>query len=95
MVRCRQFHCRHGSHSITVTVRRGHAQDIELLVDGQEVAFIRERAGAAVTLDAVILDDPPQFFRVRIEHLRHRSHGPVCTALFEGSEQAMAQRPAA
>ena len=91
MARCRRFHVRHGSHAITVAVRRGHARDIELLVDGQEVGFIRERAAGAVMLAGVIVDDPPQFFRVRIEHLRQRSHGPVCTALFGGTEQAMVQ----
>ncbi|QMU69118.1 hypothetical protein [Streptacidiphilus sp. P02-A3a] len=92
MARCRQFHARYGSHAITVAVQRGRARDVELLVDGRQVGFIRERAGDVVMLAGVIVDDPPQFFHVRIEHLRQRSHGPICTALFGRTEQAMVQR---
>jgi len=76
MARRHQFHVAHDSHSITVTVRRGHGRDIELLVDGKEVGFMVERASDVVTLASVIVDDPPQFFRVRVEHLRRRAGGP-------------------
>jgi hypothetical protein len=86
------FHIDQGSHSITVDVHRGHAREVELLVDGKEVGVRSERASDAVNLPGEIPEDPPQPFAVRVEHLRHRSRTPACTLLLDGQEIPMAER---
>jgi hypothetical protein len=89
----RHFHLDHAGHSITVDIRSGHARAIELLVDGKEVGFRRERASDAVTLTGELPEDRPLPFTIRIERLRHRGHDPVCTLLLpDGRELPMPER---
>jgi hypothetical protein len=89
------FHLDHLGHSITVETRSGHARAIELLVDGKEVGFRRERASDAVTLTGELPEDPPQPFIVRIERLRHRGHDPACTLLLPDGREFPMPEPTA
>ncbi|MEY9964939.1 hypothetical protein ABIA33_002981 [Streptacidiphilus sp. MAP12-16] len=92
MSRLRHFHLDHAGHSITVDVRRGHGREVELLIDGKEVGYRRERASDMVTMGGELPEDPPQRFAVRVDHLRHRTHAPACTLLLDGREIPMPER---
>ena len=87
-----RFHLDQTGHSITVDIRRGHAREVELLVDGKEVDSRRERASDSAMLSGELPEDPPQPFAVRVDHLRHRTRIPACTLLLDGRELPMPER---
>jgi hypothetical protein len=106
--RQRQFHLDHAGHSITVTVRTGHAPEVELLVDGKEVGHQHGADSAVIAGDlpeagpsnhlpgdlfeAAPAAHPPHRFEIRVDHLRHRAHAPSCTLLLDGRETPMPER---
>jgi hypothetical protein len=94
MTKARQFYLDYVGHSITVNVRRGHAREVELLVDGKAAGFRQERASDFVTLPGKLPADPPVPFAVRVDHLRHRTHAPSCTLLLDGDERTVPERRA-
>ncbi|WP_405017899.1 hypothetical protein OHV05_13735 [Kitasatospora sp. NBC_00070] len=79
-----RFHRDHGSHSVTVNLRRGLHTEIELLVDGKEVGLQRVHGHGPWTVRDALPDDPPRPFTVRVG-----SEGPSCVLELDGAEWPM------
>ncbi|MEV7774364.1 hypothetical protein [Kitasatospora sp. NPDC086791] len=82
------FHCEHAGCSVTVGVRMGGTRELELLVDGKEVATARvhgRRARTAV-MTAVLPTDPPRDVEVEVE-LPGAFGGEPVSILLEGGER--------
>ncbi|GAA1999110.1 hypothetical protein [Catenulispora subtropica] len=82
-----RFHTdRHGD-SITVMVYTDRASsDIELLVNGKEVALGRIGDSGTCELDAPLPTTPPTPVHVTVRH-PGRDGAPECTLLIDGVEQ--------
>ncbi|MFD9129651.1 hypothetical protein [Kitasatospora sp. NPDC059571] len=88
------FHLDQGAHSVTVTVRLGSRRELEMLVDGKEVAHERVHGHQAEThlLSAVLPTDPPKPVSARVE-LPSRGRGePSCVLEVDGRSLPMASR---
>jgi hypothetical protein len=88
------FHREQDGHSVTVTVRLGVVRELEMLVNGKEVAREREhghRAGVRL-LSAALPTEPPKPVSARVE-LPSRAHGePICSLEVDGRSTPMPLR---
>ncbi|MCZ4096820.1 hypothetical protein G3I60_19050 [Streptomyces sp. SID13666] len=91
MPRRHHFHLDHLGHSITVNIRSGVSRDVEVLVDGKEVAHQRVRAGSSV-LTAELPEDPAQPFQIRIHQPRFGSSVPQCVLSLDDVDRTMPPR---
>ncbi|MEU9129521.1 hypothetical protein AB0D08_15675 [Kitasatospora sp. NPDC048540] len=96
MSRHRRFHLDHVGHSVTVNVRAGRRIEYELLVDGKEVGYRRDRRhGHAVQLLAGELPgSPARPFALRIEHPAGDRDAIACVLELDGAELPLAEATA-
>lgn len=92
MERRHHFHLDRRGHSVTVNTRTGKACDIEVLVDGKEIAHQKVRDRGTIMLDGELPDDPPTPFRIRLRQARFGSLAPYCVLEVEGANLRMPER---
>ncbi|WP_439678446.1 hypothetical protein [Embleya sp. MST-111070] len=94
MSRDHHFHCEHAGFSITVGLRMGRTRELELLVDGKEVAAVRVHGHRARThvMTATLPTDPPRDIEVEVRLPGARGGDPVSTLLVDGERKAMPAR---
>ncbi|WP_431683459.1 hypothetical protein [Kitasatospora sp. KL5] len=88
------FHLEHAGCSVTAGVRFGGDREVEVLVDGKEVAFERVHGHHAeeLTLAVVLPLEPPRRVEVRVDLPGRVSGIPSCTLLDGGAELPMPER---
>ncbi|MDH6125413.1 hypothetical protein [Kitasatospora sp. GP82] len=96
MRRRHSFHRDQAGHSITVNVRSGRLTETELLVDGKEVGFLRERGPGHLPrrLTGELPDSPGHPFSVRLDRPTAGLHLPTCFLELDGRDWPMADQVA-
>ncbi|KJK56706.1 hypothetical protein [Saccharothrix sp. ST-888] len=91
MRRRHSFHRDLYGHSITVNVRSGLLTETELLVNGKEVGFLRERGTGHLPrrLTGELPDFPARPFTVRLDRPAPGLRLPTCTLELEGRNLPM------
>ncbi|GGZ81675.1 hypothetical protein AB0P12_32695 [Streptomyces subrutilus] len=92
MNRSHHFRVDHGAHSIAVNVGPGSAGEIELLVDGEVVAYAKEHAAGTTVLTGTLPSDPGRPFRVMVRQAHIVPSALWCSWEVDGTEQHMPDR---
>ncbi|MEV5969583.1 hypothetical protein [Streptomyces sp. NPDC051921] len=88
------FHCEHAGCSVTVDLRTGGTRELDLLVDGKEVAAARVsgyRARTAV-MSALLPTDPPRGIEVEVALPGALGGEPSSTLVADGERRPMPAR---
>lgn len=93
MARSHHFHVDLGDHSVTVNVGSGRGGEVELLVNGKVVGYIRERRGGLNVLTGELPDEPVRPFRVLVRQPRLLPSPVRCTLELDGVQRPLPQRP--
>ncbi|MFJ1709703.1 hypothetical protein [Kitasatospora sp. NPDC088346] len=90
------FHREHAGFSVTAGVRLGGHRELELLVDGKEVAAVRVDGHRAqvCTLTTVLATDPPRPIAVRVSLPGRFNGDPACELLADGADGGGLAMPA-
>ncbi|MFD8208844.1 hypothetical protein ACFV2S_20920 [Streptomyces sp. NPDC059695] len=94
MSRDHHFHCEYAGCSVTVDLRMGGTRELELLVDGKEVAAARahgHHAGTTV-MTTVLPTDPPRTIEVEVTLPGALGGVPESTLLVGGERRPMPAR---
>lgn len=88
------FHCEHAGCSVTLSVRMGGTRELELLVDGKEVAVARVHGHRARThvITAILPTDPLRGIEVEVTLPGARGGDPVSVLLADGERRPMPAR---
>ena len=88
------FHCEHAGCSVTVGLRIGGRRELELLVDGKQVAAARAHGHHAQTtvLTATLPTDPPRGIDVEVTLPGTFGGDPTSTLLADGERRPMPAR---
>ncbi|MFI6979031.1 hypothetical protein ACIBSV_10590 [Embleya sp. NPDC050154] len=88
------FHCEHAGCSVTVGLRMGGTRELELLVDGKEVAAARVHGHHARTqvMTAILPTDPPRGIEVEVTLPGALGGDPASVLLAAGERRPMAAR---
>ncbi|MEU3481974.1 hypothetical protein AB0E66_27900 [Streptomyces sp. NPDC033753] len=83
------FHCEHAGCSVTVGLRMGGTRELELLVDGKQVAAAIAHGHHAQTtvLTTILPTDPPRGIDVEVT-LPGRLGGDPASTLLAGGERS-------
>lgn len=83
------------SHSVTVNVYSGRPREVELLVDGEEVARRQVQSAGSYVLTADLPEDRTRPLRIRVHQPRFGSSVPSCSVELDGVQQPMPERAVA
>ncbi|MFH9725893.1 hypothetical protein ACH4M4_23445 [Streptomyces sp. NPDC017254] len=88
------FHCEHAGCSVTVGLRMGGTRELELLVDGKQVAAASAHGHHAQTavMTAVLPTDPPRAIEVEVKLPGTLGGDPASTLLAGGERTPMPAR---
>ncbi|MFF7777253.1 hypothetical protein ACFZCG_22855 [Streptomyces tanashiensis] len=88
------FHCEHAGCSVTVGLRMGGKRELELLVDGKQVAAARAHGHHAQTtvLTTILPTDPPRGIEVEVTLPGALGGNPTSTLLAGGERRPMVAR---
>ncbi|MFE2865649.1 hypothetical protein [Embleya sp. NPDC059259] len=88
------FHCEHAGCSVTVGLRMGRTRELELLVDGKEVAAARVHGHRVQTqvMTAILPTDPPCGIEVEVTLPGALGGDPVSILLADGERKPMPTR---
>lgn len=88
------FHCEHAGCSVTVGLRMGGRRELELLVDGKQVAAARAHGHHAQTtvLTTILPTDPPRGIAVEVTVPGALGGDPTSTLLAGGERSPMVAR---
>ncbi|WP_371493911.1 hypothetical protein OG871_02515 [Kitasatospora sp. NBC_00374] len=90
------FHREHAGFSVTAGVRLGGHRELELLVDGKEVAAARVDGHRAEvrSMTTVLPTDPPRRIDVQVSLPGPVNGDPACVLLADGADGARLPMPA-
>ncbi|MFE2231275.1 hypothetical protein ACE1OA_05200 [Streptomyces sp. JL2001] len=88
------FHCEYSGCSVTVGLRMGGARELELLVDGKQVAAVRAHGHHAqkTVMTTILPTDPPRSIEVEVTLPGALGGDPASTLLSGGERTPMAAR---
>lgn len=88
------FHCEYADCSVTVGLRMGGKRELELLVDGKQVAAARAHGHHAQTavMAAFLPTDPPRGIEVEVKLPGTLGGDPASTLLAGGERRPMPVR---
>ncbi|GAA2228834.1 MULTISPECIES: hypothetical protein [Kitasatospora] len=91
MRRRHSYHRDEYGHSVTVNVRSGRLTETELLVDGKEVGFLRERGTGRLPrlLSGELPGFPARPFTVRLERPKRGARETACVLELDGRDLPM------
>ena len=89
-----QFHCEYAGCSVTVGLRTGGTRELELLVDGKQVAAasVHGRRARTTVMAAVLPTDPPRDIEVEVALPGAFGGDPASTLLAGGERRPMPAR---
>ncbi|MFD0141458.1 MULTISPECIES: hypothetical protein [unclassified Streptomyces] len=88
------FHCEHAGCSVTVDLRMGGTREMELLVDGKQVAAASAHGHRAQTtvMTTILPTDPPRGIEVEVTLPGALGGDPASTLLAGGEHMPMPAR---
>ncbi|MET7303432.1 hypothetical protein [Embleya sp. NPDC005575] len=88
------FHCEHAGCSVTVDLRMGGTRELDVLVNGKEVAAARVHGHHARTqvMTAILPTDPPRGIEVEVTLPGALGGDPVSILLAGGERRPMPAR---
>ncbi|MFF0477662.1 hypothetical protein [Streptomyces sp. NPDC004284] len=88
------FHCEHAGCSVTVDLRMGWTRELELLVDGKQVAAARAHGHHAQTtvMTTILPTSPPRGIEVEVTLPGVRGGDPESTLLAGGERRPIPAR---
>ncbi|MGW8766326.1 hypothetical protein ACWGN5_27945 [Streptomyces sp. NPDC055815] len=88
------FHCEHAGCSVTVGLRMGGTRELELLVDGKQVAaaHVHGRHAQTTVMTTILPTDPPRGIEVEVELPGALGGDPASTLLVGGERTPMPTR---
>ncbi|MFF3607710.1 hypothetical protein [Streptomyces sp. NPDC002463] len=88
------FHCEYAGCSVTVDLRMGRTRELELLVDGKQVAAARAHGHHAQTtvMTTILPTDPPRGIEVEVTLPGALGGDPASTLLVGGERGPMPAR---
>ncbi|MER5207740.1 hypothetical protein [Streptomyces sp. NPDC002825] len=89
-----QFHCEYAGCSVTADLRTGGTRELELLVDGKQVAAVSVHGRRAQTtvMTTVLPTDPPRDIEVEVALPGAFGGDPASTLLAGGERRPMPAR---
>ncbi|MEV6398674.1 hypothetical protein AB0M39_28505 [Streptomyces sp. NPDC051907] len=92
MGRSHHFHLDQDSHSITVNVGPGRSGEVEVLLDGEVIAYQASHDAGTTLLSGQLPEKPVRPFVVRVRQAHFAPLPPRCTLELDGVEHLMPER---